>query len=106
MDSSGQWLKVAGADKAAILVQAVQSAPAHAGGQRILEVGTYCGYSALRLLLAAGNNARLLTLEADPGNAVIASVIVAYAGMADRVEVLTGHSEDLLPELAPGNGGL
>jgi len=106
VDSSGQWLKVAGAEKATILAQAVQRAPAYGGGQTILEVGTYCGYSALRLLLAAGGDARLLTLEADPGNAVIASVIIAYAGVADRINVRTGHSEDLLPALALGNSEL
>lgn len=96
---AGQWLKVAGGAKAEVLAAAVQLCPVREGGLRILEVGAYCGYSALRLLGAAGPSARLLSLEADPGNAVVARCIVAYAGLHRRISVRIGHSEDVLPHL-------
>jgi len=94
----GQWLKVAGGDKAEVLAMAVRLAPG--SGQRILEVGTYCGYSTLRLLAAAGPDARVVTFEADPGAVMVARNIVEFAGLAHAVDVRTGHSEDTLPELA------
>merc|ERR1719478_1338232 len=79
------------------------------GTLRILEVGAYCGYSALKFIVAASsrktnapmgtNGARVFTLEADPARVVIARSLIAYAGQASSVSVHTGHSRDLLPLL-------
>mmetsp|Transcript_56433 Transcript_56433/g.127548 ORF Transcript_56433/g.127548 Transcript_56433/m.127548 type:complete len:444 (+) Transcript_56433:143-1474(+) len=102
--SAGSWLKVAGGDKAAILASAARLMPGVcASPGRILEVGTYCGYSALRLA-AARPGAKILSLEADPGAAVIARCILAHAGLSHIVEVRIGHSEDVLPKLAARAG--
>ncbi|CAE8595009.1 unnamed protein product, partial [Polarella glacialis] len=43
---------------------------------------------------------QVLTLEADAAHAVVAQNLIAFAGLSHAVEVLTGHSEDLLPWLA------
>lgn len=98
--SAGQWLKVAGDEKANVLAMAARMAPS---GAQFLEIGTYCGYSSLRLAVACPG-IRILTLEADPGNAVIARTIVAYAGLSHLVDVRIGHSEDLLPRLCQDVG--
>jgi len=91
----GRWLKIAGNTKADVLAAAVRLSPS-AGS--ILEIGTYCGYSALRMSLAKPG-ARVVTLEVDPAHMVIARNIVAYAGLAHMIDVWTGHSKDLLHRL-------
>lgn len=96
---AGQWLKLAGDEKAKVLALAARAAPSKG---ITLEVGTYCGYSALRFALARPGSL-VLSLEADPGNAVIARTIVAYAGLGHLIDIRIGHSEDVLPQLLYGS---
>lgn len=77
----------------------------------MLEVGTYCGYSAARLAAALQAKShgtishsiqyspQVVSLEVDATHAAIAENLLAFAGLAHVVEVLTGHSEDVLPWL-------
>eukprot|EP00747_Dinoflagellata_sp_TGD_P125647 gnl/TRDRNA2_/TRDRNA2_174188_c3_seq1.p1 gnl/TRDRNA2_/TRDRNA2_174188_c3~~gnl/TRDRNA2_/TRDRNA2_174188_c3_seq1.p1 ORF type:complete len:492 (+),score=81.51 gnl/TRDRNA2_/TRDRNA2_174188_c3_seq1:267-1742(+) len=96
-----QWLKVAGGAKAEVLADAVSAAPA---GEQILEVGTYCGYSALHLA-STRPGVRIVTLEVDPLNVAIARNLIAFAGYSHLIDVWTGHSEDLLPRVSARYGG-
>jgi len=89
------WLKVAGGLKTAVLLAALELAPSSGV---ILEIGTYCGYSAMRLA-AARPNVRVVTLEVDAVHAIIARNLIAFAGLAHVIDVLVGHSEDTLPVL-------
>ncbi len=66
------------------------------GARRILEIGTLAGYSAIWLARALPAGGRLVTLELDPARAEIARGNLAQAGLADRVEVLTGRAVDSL----------
>ncbi|NXA39105.1 COMT methyltransferase, partial [Eudromia elegans] len=65
----------------------------------VLELGTYCGYSAVRIarLLKAG--ARLLTVEFNPEFAAIAKQMIEFAGVQDKVNILEGPSEEIIPQL-------
>lgn len=99
MDSCGEelgdmglWAKFAGGGKSATL----RAAAAGAGGREMLEIGTYCGYSAVTLA-AAG--AQVTTLEMDPVLVGISRCVVAHAGCSHLVRVFTGHSRLLLPRL-------
>jgi len=58
-----------------------------------LELGTYCGYSALRIARAAPN-ARVYSVELAQANAVNARRIWAHAGVADRVTCVVGTLGD------------
>lgn len=78
-----------GDEKGAILDAAV----AKARPARILELGTYCGYSALRMAVAAPG-ARVVSIEFNPANAEIARRILDYAGVGDRVTVVVGTLGD------------
>ena len=78
-----------GDEKGAILDAAV----ARAGARRILELGTYCGYSAARIA-AAAPAARVVSVEWSPANAAIARRILGHAGVLDRVEVVVGSLGD------------
>jgi catechol O-methyltransferase len=78
-----------GDEKGAILDAAVR----RAGPRRILELGTYCGYSALRMALAAPQ-AHIHSIELNPANADIARRIFAHAGAASRITVVVGTLGD------------
>jgi len=75
-----------GEEKGAILEAAVR----RASPQLTLELGTYCGYSALRIARALPPGGRVVSLERDPARAELAQELIAHAGAADRVEVVLG----------------
>jgi catechol O-methyltransferase len=58
--------------------------------QRLLELGTYCGYSALRTARVMPDDAHVTSLEFNADNAEIARQILEHAGVADRVTVVHG----------------
>jgi catechol O-methyltransferase len=62
--------------------------------RRLLELGTYCGYSALRMVRVMPSDARLYSIEFSPANAQIARRIWDHAGVGDRVTVVVGHLGD------------
>ena len=57
-----------GDEKGAILDEAIRRARA----RRVLEIGAYCGYSALRMA-AAAPEARIISIEFNPANAEISA---------------------------------
>ncbi len=69
------------------------------GARTILEIGTLAGYSTIWLARALPADGRLITLEADPRHAEVATANIAAAGLADRVEVKVGNALDTLPSL-------
>ncbi|WP_327139004.1 O-methyltransferase [Nocardia sp. NBC_01327] len=79
-----------GDEKGLILDAAVRRAQP----RLLLELGTYCGYSAVRSgrLLPAG--ARLVSVEFNAANADVARAIIAHAGLSDRVTVVVGTLGD------------
>jgi catechol O-methyltransferase len=56
----------------------------------LLELGTYCGYSALRMARVMPREARLYSVEFNTANAEI----VAHAGVDDKVTVIVGTLGD------------
>jgi catechol O-methyltransferase len=62
--------------------------------RRLLELGTYCGYSALRMARRMPPDGHLYSVEFSPANADIARRIFAHAGIADRVTVVVGTLGD------------
>ncbi len=72
------------------------------GAQRILEVGTLGGYSAIWLARALPPGGHLDTLEIDPRHAEVAGEALAAAGLSDRVEVHIGAGIDTLERMIAG----
>ncbi|CAE8742483.1 unnamed protein product [Polarella glacialis] len=107
LGSSGSWAKFAGGSKAEALLAAMRGGtPAchnnnnhNSATAGVLEIGTYCGNSALRLA-ASLPGVRVTTLELDPVLVAIARTLIAFAGLASSVDVWTGHSTRLIPRLA------
>jgi catechol O-methyltransferase len=56
----------------------------------LLELGTYCGYSGLRIARVMPAGARFYSIEFLPANAEIARSIWAHAGVGDRLNVVVG----------------
>lgn len=64
--------------------------------ERVLEVGTGLGYSALWL---ASGGAHVTTIERDAEHAHLAREVVGDEGYADRIEVVGGEARDALDDL-------
>jgi catechol O-methyltransferase len=79
-----------GDEKGELLDAAVR----RAAPKRALELGTYCGYSALRIARTMPDDGRLISIEFNPANADIAQRIWDRAGVGDRVNVLVGTLGD------------
>ncbi|XP_042818861.1 catechol O-methyltransferase [Panthera tigris] len=65
----------------------------------LLELGAYCGYSAVRMARLLEPGARLLTIELNPDYAAITQQMLDFAGLQDRVTVVAGPSQDIIPQL-------
>lgn len=61
---------------------------------RVLELGTYVGYSALRMARRLPEGGRVYSVEFSPANASIARRIIEHAGASDRVTVVVGTLGD------------
>ncbi|MBB2992810.1 catechol O-methyltransferase [Mycolicibacterium iranicum] len=59
----------------------------------VLELGTYCGYSALRIARQAPS-ARICSVEFSAANAEVAQRIWRHAGVADRISCIVGTLGD------------
>ena len=79
-----------GDEKGQILDDAVR----RARPKRILELGTYCGYSALRMARVMSPEARLHSIEFSEANARIARRIWDHAGIGNRATVIVGSLGD------------
>jgi caffeoyl-CoA O-methyltransferase len=72
---------------------------------RILELGTFAGYSTIWLARGLTNPGELITIEANPVHAELAKANLEHAGLTDRVDLRIGKGLDRLPELeAEGEG--
>jgi catechol O-methyltransferase len=79
-----------GDEKGEILDRAVR----RASPRLLLELGTYCGYSALRMSRVMPAGARLCSIEFSPDNAAIARRIWKHAGIGDELTVIVGTLGD------------
>ncbi len=83
------FLMNVGDEKGRILDAAV----VRAKPRRILELGTYVGYSALRMA-AVAPEAHIYCVEFSPANAGIARRVFEHAGVSGRITVLVGTLGD------------
>jgi catechol O-methyltransferase len=60
----------------------------------VLELGTYVGYSALRMLQSLPSDSRIISVELSSRAAAIARAMFDHAGVSHRVVVVEGHLQD------------
>ena len=91
-----RFLMSVGPEKGPLMAELLDPLPENA---RVLELGAYCGYSAILIAQRLGPGGRLVSVEKDPVAAEVARANVAYAGLSERVEVIQGASESVIPTL-------
>lgn len=70
------------------------------GARRVLEIGTAIGYSGIWMASALPKDGLLLTMELDPARVKAARENFERAGVADRVNVMTGDASLLVNKVA------
>jgi caffeoyl-CoA O-methyltransferase len=67
--------------------------------KRILEIGTYTGYSAICLAEGLAPGGELVTIDINASLQEMAIRYFAQAGLGERVRMLVGDARTLIPEL-------
>ena len=107
-----QWMMNIGDRKGKILDQAIQTRKpksvlelgqisfiVHHQNRFCACLGTFLGYSSLRIVAQLPNDAVFITIEGDAQSAEIARSIHEYAGVADRIKVVNGYTDNVIPRL-------
>ncbi|QND46515.1 methyltransferase domain-containing protein (plasmid) [Rhizobium lusitanum] len=74
------------------------------GAHRVLEIGTYTGYSALAMALALPPGGQLVALDASEEWTAIGRRYWQEAGVADRIELKLGDAVTSLDQLLADDG--
>jgi caffeoyl-CoA O-methyltransferase len=69
------------------------------GARRVLELGTFTGYSSLSMARGLPHGSRVITCDVDPETTAIARRYAEEAGLADRIEYRVGPALETLAEL-------
>ncbi len=69
--------------------------------KRVLELGTFTGYSALAMALALPDDGEVITCDCDPRPLEIAKSHWEQAGMTHKIQMKLGDAEDSLKTLSP-----
>ncbi|KAI3370420.1 hypothetical protein L3Q82_025191 [Scortum barcoo] len=75
-----EWAMNVGDEKGCIL----DSVVSEVNPATVLELGTYCGYSTVRIASLLPPHAKLITLEFNPEFAAIARQVIAWAGLEEK----------------------
>ena len=67
--------------------------------ERILEIGTYTGYSAICMARGLKKNGKLFTIDHNPELEEFTRSFFLEAGLSDKIEYLIGEAVDILPTL-------
>ncbi|CAI9598371.1 unnamed protein product [Staurois parvus] len=98
--SQKEWAMNVGDEKGLILDKVFKET----NPSLVLELGTYCGYSALRIAQLLKPSARFFTIEINPVNAAVARKMIEFAGLKDKIEILEGSTEHIIPRLRTDYG--
>ncbi|KAI1892991.1 hypothetical protein AGOR_G00139200 [Albula goreensis] len=90
-----EWAMNVGDEKGSIL----DSVVTELNPSSALELGTYCGYSTVRIARLLPPGSKLITLEFNPAYAAVARQVIAWAGLNDKVQLVEGPSGDLIPQM-------
>jgi catechol O-methyltransferase len=91
-----RFLMNVGDEKGPLLENAVREAGSDC---RILELGSFVGYSAILMARNLGSAGRLLSIDVSETSSRVSGEMTELAGLADRVEFLTGSSTDVIRTL-------
>ena len=90
------WINPAQASLMGILLKLV-------GAKQVVEVGTLAGYSAITMARALPADGRVATVELEPKHADFAEDWISRSDVADRITVIRGAADDVLPHIEDGS---
>jgi caffeoyl-CoA O-methyltransferase len=93
------WSDVAGMMVGQVEGRLLTLLAALSGARRILEIGTFTGYSALSMAESLPPDGELVTLELRADHAAKARQHIEQAGMSDRIKVVEGPALESLARL-------
>ena len=67
--------------------------------KRILEIGTYTGYSAIAMAPGLKTGGKLTTIDVNPELEKMISHFIQKAGLSDTIEQITGNALEIIPTL-------
>jgi predicted O-methyltransferase YrrM len=92
-EGAKNFLPIIGPEKGVFLDRAVTRTKP----ERVLEIGTLVGYSAIRIGRLLGEKARIICVERDENYAKIARRNFDRAGLSDIIEIIVGDAKKVLP---------
>lgn len=66
-----------------------------------LELGSYIGYSAIRIARKLPRGGKLYGIDPNPTHVRIAREMIQHAGLSDKVEIIEGILETSIPVRCP-----
>jgi len=93
------FLMNVGDKKGLILDDVIRAKANSSDGCVVVELGAYCGYSAVRIGRLLGPKDRLISIENNPHCSNVAKSMVDYAGLSEKVSILTGLAGEVLVAL-------
>ncbi|MEM3596715.1 MAG: class I SAM-dependent methyltransferase [Candidatus Bathyarchaeia archaeon] len=91
----GEFLPIVGPVRGRILVETIRKFKP----KRVLEIGTFVGYSTILMGKELGSDALLITIEIDSHAAEIARNNIKRAEIPPKVKVLVGDALKIIPKL-------
>lgn len=67
--------------------------------QRVLEIGTYTGYSAICMAYGLAEGGKLITIDINDEISEIAEKYITQAGLSDKIEFKIGDARKIIPTL-------
>ncbi len=71
--------------------------------KRVLELGTFVGYSAIWMAKTLPQNGKLISIDIDNNISLLAQKNINAAGLSEKVELKVGKALEILPELISKN---
>ena len=90
-----KFLPIVGPHRGQILVEAIRKNKP----KRILEVGTFIGYSTILMAKELEGNAHIITIEIDTNEAELARENIRKADVRPNIDVITGDAVEVIPRL-------
>jgi len=99
------WMMNIGPEKGQIIEDLVERSKP----KEVLELGTFCGYSTIRMAKCLGPDSRITTVEKDKNTFEVASQVMSKAGLLNSspsqfatVNMILGDSSDEIKKLPRG----
>ena len=91
-----EFLPIVGPRRGQILVEAIRKNKP----KRVLEIGTFIGYSAILMAQELETSAHIITIEIDTSEAESARENIRKAKVRPTIDVITGDAVEVIPKLS------